>query len=360
MVGSPLFAWGLALLAFALAMVAEFFADRMLAGGARGCAATFIVGCFLWACFVALRIVHDHGEQRTSNTLKRRYHLVRSILELPEVAESIVVATLPQQARRSDGTKAEREDLAKALCRFLDAFSALTARFVDRNPKSYGANLFITIGVPDLPPAELKAHCDQTFHCLPLSEEGWTDQRALLLLTKELHRPPGRRLTRSAERQFILPVPMTAATESGAKRFLPGAPESFLERQMCTYESINGLVNAADEFTGEVRRAIADHFDKHHGRGVRSFLSIPVLDPEDPTVVVGVLNVDCSDEGILGDIDSASEATGKEVRADYAMLAQVLVAAIAPVVARYRHVFKTEFLEGSAASLPPHARMRDV
>ncbi len=327
--------WLLALSAFVLSLWVEFFSTRILASSlalsfddALECdwwVITFWAGCVLWATAMAFRAYHEFSERERIDQHILREHLSRSVHELTDMLRTLVKAELVVRELDDSLDPAEAQRIVvNQIQLVLERIVTWTARFAGRREDAYGANVFVTVA---------PMHDDESlsrFHHLLVNKDLKADLVACLLLPHDLRRVPGKlqqQLDKMGLPSFLLPVGRDL-TRGSVKVALPGAPEAFLRRDICVYQSISEVAKETEHFSMEVRNAVSEHFAQKHGKGIASFLSMPIVDPRDDSQVIGVLNVDCTMERPLSSVS-------QDVLQDYYTLGEVCTTRLAVLVERY-------------------------
>jgi hypothetical protein len=109
---------------------------------------------------------------------------------------------------------------------------------------------------------------------------------------------------------IALPVPArTAQNQDSARRsnVLPGAPWAYFYNEPVGFATLAELVEwcrSRGDFAPAVIDAIGKYFDSGAGKDIKSFISMPLFPPaatdgEPASQTVGVLNLHCSQEGLL-------------------------------------------------------------
>jgi hypothetical protein len=337
LVQSAVLAWTLALMAFALSLAAEFYSapiiqatENLLSGTGKGLhlgAAFFWAACFVWAIAMVSRVHHEAEEHRRTARHLRSEHLSNSAPQIPILLRTLVTAEREASELDLSDPKSAKGRLVELIQSVLQQLAAFSAKFAQRSDEIYGANLFITVA-PMRDQLVL-----QDYDHLIVSEDIRAKHNACLLLPSELRYLP-RKLARKPkggpERPFLLPV-AASLLDGNARIALPGAPEAFIRREVCVYNSIELLLEETSHFSKQVRDAVKEHFESRHGRGIKSFLSLPVLNLENPDTVLGVLNIDCTVEKVLG-------TENDEVLQDYYALCEACLPRFSLLITQYAKV----------------------
>lgn len=124
-------------------------------------------------------------------------------------------------------------------------------------------------------------------------------------------------------RKFYLPIPEPAfsselSTEQNKQlpRYLPGAPEAFVQRKLSTTDDSYELANWCKEegdFTPSVCDKVKRYFESEAAQNVRSFASLPLMesikslsDNSDEMSPIGVLNIHSNKPNLIGEEESST------------------------------------------------------
>lgn len=142
---------------------------------------------------------------------------------------------------------------------------------------------------------------------------------------------------------IALPVPQEPFDKTEKALALPGAPFALLTGTQTSFDDTRLLADQwCQDFDAQTRDQVRHYFSSTgDGKGVRSFVSFRIGTAGDP---VGVLNVDCSEPGILG---------SDEYHETLFALMKPLLALLDHPVAEYA---RRAFAEGVLFSLAPHEK----
>lgn len=117
-------------------------------------------------------------------------------------------------------------------------------------------------------------------------------------------------------REFYLPIPDPAfsdelSTDDNKKlpRYLPGAPEAFVQKKLSTTEDTHELASWCKkaDFTPSVCDKVKRYFESKEAQNVRSFASLPLMesiksldDDSNELCPIGVLNIHSNKPGLIG------------------------------------------------------------
>jgi hypothetical protein len=101
---------------------------------------------------------------------------------------------------------------------------------------------------------------------------------------------------------LALPIPFKTKSDDGLRsRVLPGAPRAFCDKALDLYANTGTLAEwcrTKGDFSGSVIQQVESYFQAGTGRHFQSLVSLPLAWQADQPGV-GVLNIHCSNEGIL-------------------------------------------------------------
>ena len=207
-----------------------------------------------------------------------------------------------------------REDLAGLIRVLLNSMARLAMIYDDQpltaeGPAVYSANVMLFVPRPSVGPFPVDVVAALRFHP---PEYDLARLLGALVLRPELSATsadvadlPGPDLDVPA---IALPVP-TEPLRDGRWNCLPGAPKAFLTEQVDGYDDAGTLAEWCERkgnFPPSVVSELRDYFATGDGRGVRSFISRPLLTLDQRKL--GVLNLHSSRTNVLGDADERMPA----------------------------------------------------
>lgn len=309
---APFTALVIAVLAFLLGLIGTLFTDPIREGtrllfssGARSpnwWIIAFWFASLFWALLFYVRLIAEAEERRSLQSAISRCPNPRALEGYKSFYERLEQTLAP-----CADIKGEDESALLALGKNLQAglrlivdFARVFADPVQNAPR--GCNVML-VGVPaDLPP-EVKSRV----RFVP-PEHNLVSLRAILFMVPDL--------IVSADQEgkpvaghvpaIALPVPKGIYAPRGSRTALPGAPVALLTGVLSVHRDTRKLLEDEDEqgyddFDGEVRKELTQYFSVNgEGKNVRSFASVRIGNEDRP---VGVLNLDYSEPGILGDDD---------------------------------------------------------
>lgn len=310
--------WLVAFSAMAIGLMAEFSGDRIMLrtkqlGFLPGKTFDPITAAFwyllaVWIFVVFARSVIEVGRSSQMFQSMVSKGLARVFSEWSDASRKIsenaaevrdIRNTLDPEELETDLERAEV--LAAITRRIVDSLKEvahLAALYAGRSQRSYGANMMVCVEPEGVISLE---HC----HHLAVTDELKNNFDAMLFLPAEWWVPPKFVVKGRGVRDFAIPAmrEQFAKTPRGKKRrvALPGAPEVYCTNSAVAYDSIDELIKEAEHFDELVKESLREHFEKEHGRGVQSFLSIPLgrTDDNGTTRPIGMLNVDCTKPVVL-------------------------------------------------------------
>jgi hypothetical protein len=199
----------------------------------------------------------------------------------------------------------DRDDLVQGLRQLLNLIARLAQSFDgDDQSVHYGANIML-VKYADLLSDEQKTEIQQRL--LFTDPETSVDQLlGVLDLDAELSATAADAAAHPDPdlASLALPLPVTAQTETGRYRVLPGAPIAYFTRQADGFTDTDDLRRWCDtegDFTNAVKDELQNYF---RDAAFRSFLSIPLFASPEATdqlneEPMAILNIHCDRVGLL-------------------------------------------------------------
>lgn len=255
---------------------------------------------FVWIIAFANQLGRAETEER-----RRIRELEQTIVRAPNpmvfksyqtlCLNTVSKALLAMEPTESDTPNEKMKHLAEAFQLILEAVAKLAATFRGTpDSKAYGANIMLLVGrastgepFPTWLVDQLRFHRKNDSRSL----------EAMLYLHPSLMLRNRAEATHPAVPVFAIPVPDRSI--AGYERLmLPGAASALVTGKSVVYEDTRGMAKMLSDFDILIREEVTQYFsDDGEGKAIVSFASYQITDGQSP---LGVLNIDCSETGLLG------------------------------------------------------------